>query len=93
MALINLVYAHTQVPGFAVHKEGSSVIWSREPLDGCDVYAYADAFGYRGPRSGIDVLMIFEPIVVLPGQYSEQVWQADHLSTAQDRPDLGGKTR
>jgi FkbM family methyltransferase len=60
-------------------------VWSREPLDGFDVYAYLGAFSYQGPRSGIDVLITLEPIVVLPGEYAEEVWKHfDHVFTFVD---------
>jgi len=75
MALINIVYPHTQVLGFAVHKADTSVIWSRFPLEGFDVYGYFDAYSYRGRQSGLDVLVTCEPLVVLPGEYNETVWQ------------------
>ena len=75
MTLINVVYAHTEVSGYAVHRMNSSVIWSDEPLDDCDIYAYIGAFSYHGRRSGLNVLLTLEPIVVLPGEYNNRVWQ------------------
>lgn len=85
MSLVNIVYAHTEAPGFSVHKEGSSLIWSREPLAGCTVYAYFGAFSYRGPRPGLNILLALEPIVVMPGEYSDNVWQHfDYILTFTD---------
>jgi FkbM family methyltransferase len=39
------------------------------------VYAYFGAFSYRGTRPGLNILLALEPIVVLPGEYSNNVWQ------------------
>ncbi|MBD3279079.1 MAG: hypothetical protein GF388_12330, partial [Candidatus Aegiribacteria sp.] len=83
--LINVVYGHTEFPGHAVHKGRASVIWSCDPMKGCDVYAYIGAFSYQGPRPGWDVLVSLEPIVVLPGEYSQRVWERfDHVLTLVD---------
>jgi GT2 family glycosyltransferase len=73
--LINYVYGHTQFSGYAVHKGNTSIIWSRDPVDNCDVYYYQDAFSYRKNPDGLKVLGMHEPTVVLPGQYSHEVWQ------------------
>jgi len=75
MTVINLIYAHSEIPGFAVHKAGTSAIWSREPLESCDIYAYLGAFSYRGSQPGLDVLLTLEPRVVLPGEYTDRVWR------------------
>jgi len=53
------------------------VLWSNAPIDGCDAYVYHNAFSYRGKRGGIDILMMLEPVVVLPGEFDERVW--DHF--------------
>lgn len=60
-------------------------MWSREQLNGFDVYAYLGAFSYQGHQSGIGVLITLEPIVVLPREYSEEVWRHfDHVFTFVD---------
>lgn len=74
--IINVVYQHfnDQEQVFA-HKNNTSIIWSSQPIDGCDVYAYIDAFSFRGRRQGTNVLLLLEPIVVLPGEYDEAIWK------------------
>jgi len=93
MALVNVVYAHTKVPGYAVHKKNSSIIWSQKPIDGCDAYAYSDAFSYCGKLLGLEMLIMNEPAAVLPGQYSENIWKNfDRVLTwVESIADLGGK--
>ncbi len=82
MSIINLVYGHTKIPGYVVHRGDISVVWSQKPLRGCDIYAYQDAFSYCGPQPGLNVLLLLEPVVVLPGQYNEEVWDRfDHILT------------
>jgi FkbM family methyltransferase len=78
---INIVYEHFQKETTAsLHRGGASVVWSAVPLKGFDVYAYLNASSFRGKQSGIDVLIMLEPIVVLPGEYNEDVWMHfDHI--------------
>lgn len=77
--LVNVVYAHLQAP-YAEHRGNCSVAWTATPVEGADLYAYADAFSYRGPTGGLDVLLMLEPHTVLPGQYSEEAYaRFDHV--------------
>ncbi|HTY25047.1 MAG TPA: glycosyltransferase family 10 [Desulfomonilaceae bacterium] len=78
---INIVYEHFQERNARSFQRGNvSVVWSALPLEGFDVYAYLDASSFRGKQSGIDVLIMLEPVVVLPGEYREDVWQHfDHV--------------
>jgi acetyltransferase-like isoleucine patch superfamily enzyme len=74
--VINVVYdgllpEHAQTK----HRGMVSVKWSPVPLAGCDVYAYVNASSYRGPQDGLSVLLVLEPMVVLPGEYTEEVWK------------------
>ena len=71
--LVNVVYAHLQRP-YAEHRGNCSVAWTPEPVEGADVFAYADAMSYRGITGAVDVLLMLEPHTVLPGQYSEDVY-------------------
>ncbi len=78
--IINLVYEHLQQHQiFAVHRGPITVIATPLPVQGCEVYAYTNAYSFRGRQPGINVLLLFEPIVVLPGQYDKRVW--DHFDS------------
>jgi len=81
--VINIVYQHLQeAHAHAVHKGPFSVIFTADPLTGCDLYAYLNADSFCGAQKGLDVLLLFEPIVVLPGQYNEDIWKHfDHIIT------------
>ena len=73
--LINFVYGHQAENKITAYNKGNvSFIWSANPIDGCDVYVYHNAFSYRGKRGGIDFLLMLEPSVVLPGEYDDHVW-------------------
>lgn len=78
---INIVYEHyPQETKKSLHRGNVSVVWSSLPLAGFDIYAYMNASSFRGKQSGLDVLIMLEPIVVLPGEYSEEVWKHfDHV--------------
>ncbi len=74
--IINMVYEHlSQQQMHTKHADSISIIWSAVPLEGCDVYAYVNASSFRGRIGGIQVLLMLEPVVVLPGEYSEVVWR------------------
>ncbi len=77
MTVINIVYVATKAEGYIMHKGACTVIWSRRPLVGCDLYAYTDPISYYGAQRGIDVLLHAEPIVVLPFSYQDEV--LDHF--------------
>jgi len=79
--VINLVYGHLQQEEpKTVHKGNVSIIWSAQPLEGCDVYLYHNAFSYQGKKGGVDYLLMLEPHVVLPGEFDQQVWKHfDHI--------------
>ncbi len=93
MALINLVYTHTRRTGFAHHKNDTSIILSALPMDDCDMYVYHNAFSYFGERPGLEALLMLEPYVVLPGEYSDDIWAYfDHVLTFSDvLAERGGK--
>jgi tetratricopeptide (TPR) repeat protein/cellulose synthase/poly-beta-1,6-N-acetylglucosamine synthase-like glycosyltransferase/serine acetyltransferase len=78
---MNIVYEHfREASPLPFHRGNVSVVWSALPLEGFDVYAYLDAYSFRGKQSGIDVLIMLEPMVVLPGEYNEVVWRHfDHI--------------
>jgi len=83
--LINYVYAHTRANGFAMHKDNTTIVWSQAPIENCDLYAFQDAFSFTGRQPGINVLLMQEPVVVLPGQYDEQVFDHfDYVLTSLD---------
>lgn len=85
MPLINLVYAHTRRTGFAQHKDDASIVLSASPMADCDMYVYHNAFSYYGERPGEEALLMLEPYVVLPGEYSEDVWlHFDYILTFSD---------
>ncbi|MCX5815078.1 MAG: glycosyltransferase [Proteobacteria bacterium] len=80
---INIVYAHLRADDTQSLRRGSvTVIWSAKPIIGCDIYVYWDAFSYTGIIPGFSVLLLGEPIIVLPGQFHEAVWKEfDHIVT------------
>lgn len=82
----NLVYYHLPDTAWHVAQRGRvSVTVSSVPQQGCDLYVYLDAFGYRGKQKGYDLLFIAEPHVVLPGSYNEDIWSHfDHIFTMYD---------
>lgn len=99
-----MVYAHTRAAGYMERRVSSSqlqlgdggeqvVVWSPAPVEGCDVYCYWDAFSWYGSTTGLNVLLLHEPITVLPGQYNPQVWERfDHILTPyRELSDRGGK--
>ena len=81
--IINMVYQHLlEAQRHALSKDNVSVVWSSTPLKGCDLYAYLNAFSFAGKEEGVHVLLLWEPYVVLPGQWDEKVWsQFDHILT------------
>jgi FkbM family methyltransferase len=83
--LINFVYPHTQSSGFTMKKGDFTVIWSTKPIEGCALYYFQDAFSFREIDGGIKVLGMHEPIVVLPNQYTDDVWNRfDFVLTSLD---------
>ena len=95
MALINIVYPHTRRTGHTEYKGDFTVILSAYPVDDCDMYVYQDAFAYFGELPGIEVLLMLEPYVVLPREYSEDIWHYfDYVLTFVDGlAEKGGKFR
>lgn len=83
---INIVYEHLQKEQIhSRHRGCASIVWSSLPLEGFDVYAYLNSSSFRGKQRGLDVLMMLEPIVVLPGEYNEEIWKHfDHIFTLCD---------
>ena len=58
--VINIVYQHLQeAHAHAVHKGPFSVIFTADPLTGCDLYAYLNADSFCGAQKGLDVLLLF----------------------------------
>ena len=84
--LFNVVYAHLRTEDIhAVHRGNVSVIWSRFPVTGSDLHLYLNAYGFTGPTDGLDVLLLSEPVIVLPGQYDDDIWRHfDHVITLYD---------
>ncbi len=84
--VFNVVYAHLRdEEAYAVRRGNASLIWSRLPLEGCDLYLYMNAHSFAGRQNGLNVLLLQEPAVVLPGQYDETIWnQFDHVITLYD---------
>ena len=82
----NLVYYHLPDTDWHVARRGNvSVTVSSVPQQGCDLYLYLDAFGYRGKQKGYDLLFLAEPYVILPGSYNEDIWRHfDHIFTIYD---------
>jgi FkbM family methyltransferase len=75
---VNVVYAHLRKEDVhEVHRGQVSVVWSSTPLEGCDHYVYHNAFSFRGKQPGLNILLMLEPVVVLPGEYDDRVW--DHF--------------
>ena len=73
--IINFVYEHLRKEdGYASHRDNVSVLWSNVPIERCDAYVYHNAFSYKGKRGGIDILMMLEPVSVLPGEFDDRVW-------------------
>jgi acetyltransferase-like isoleucine patch superfamily enzyme/GT2 family glycosyltransferase/Tfp pilus assembly protein PilF len=69
----------------SVHRGSVSVVWSRLPLVGCDLYLYLNAYSFTGRQEGLNVLYLCEPVVVLPLQYDEAIWRNfDHVVTHYD---------
>lgn len=95
MPLINIVYPHTRRNGFALHKDNVSIILSALPVNECDMYVYQDAFSYFGEMPGLEVLLTLEPTVVLPGEYTDDVFDFfDYVVTFADSlAERGGKFR
>ena len=85
--VFNVVYAHLKdEQAYSVHRGDVSVIWSRLPLEGCGLYLYVNAFSFTGKQKGLNVLLLHEPTVVLPGQYDELIWENfDHVITHYDK--------
>ena len=79
--LVNSVYGHRAENDLPVNHRGNiSVISSSNPIEGCDAYVYTNAFSYKGKKGGLDILLMLEPVVVLPGEYDQQVWKHfDHI--------------
>jgi len=92
--LINSVYGHHTEKNVKLnHKGNVSVMLSAYPIDGCDVYVYHNAFSYRGRRPGLNILLMLEPAVVLPGEFDEEVWKHfDHIFGLFDTLKNRGKT-
>ncbi len=84
--LINVVYEHLQQQHIhAVHRGDVTVLVSPRPVEGGGLYFYADAYSFHGKQTGMDVLLLHEPAIVLPGQYDEKVWDRfDYIFTFYD---------
>ncbi|MCX5809860.1 MAG: glycosyltransferase [Proteobacteria bacterium] len=84
--VFNIVYSHLPIDNMhATHKSNVSVIWTHLPIDNSQLYLYLDAYSYTGIKGSFDILLLHEPIIVLPGQYDSQVWERfDHVITQYD---------
>jgi len=78
---LNIVYGHMQPNQITSQKRGNvNILWSALPIEGCDHYIFHNAFSFRGRLPGMNILLMLEPAVVLPGEFSEEVWKHfDHL--------------
>ncbi len=78
---INHVYGHQSPNDIKAFKRGKvTIICTNLPIDGCDHYVYTNSFSYRGQMPGLNILLMLEPSVVLPGEYNEKVWDDfDHV--------------
>lgn len=84
--IINIVYAHLK-PDFvsAMRRGNVLLVYTARPILDCDMHVYWDAFSFSGRNDGLNVLMLMEPSVVLPGQYNEELWkQFDDVFTIYD---------
>ncbi|HVN98136.1 MAG TPA: glycosyltransferase family 10, partial [Syntrophorhabdaceae bacterium] len=81
--IFNIVYAHLRPEDIrAVHKENVSIIWTRFPIDRAHLYLYLNAYSYTGKKEGLNILLLSEPVIVLPGQYDPHLWaHFDHVIT------------
>ncbi len=84
----NCVYFHLRDKNWSVSRRGNvTVTVSSVPQEGCDLYLYHDAFSFRGKQAGYNLLLLAEPLVVLPGQYNGDIWDHfDHTFTFCDMP-------
>lgn len=72
---INIVYGHKTPDEISTIKRGKiNIIWSCVPIRGCDHYVYRNALNYHGKLPGLNMLLMLEPAVVLPGEFDETVW-------------------
>lgn len=78
---INHVYGHQPPNVIKSFKRGNvNIVCTHLPLEGCDHYIYTNSFSYRGRMPGLNILLMLEPSVVLPGEYNEKVWEHfDHV--------------
>ncbi len=85
--VFNIVYGHLKdEERFAVHRGNVSIAWSGLPLEDCDLYLYVNAYSFTERQKGLNVLLLYEPYVVLPRQYSEAVWSNfDRVITIYDK--------
>ncbi|MDA1193144.1 MAG: glycosyltransferase family 10, partial [Candidatus Poribacteria bacterium] len=75
MARINIVYQHLSPrTGYALRKGGVDIVWSSLPTPNCDLYAYASSLSYTAPQDAPQVLIQWEPVFVLPGDYTDEIW-------------------
>jgi len=81
MLKINVVYGHLSQNNIKATNRGNmSIIWSPLPIEGCDHYVYHNSFSYRGRLPGLNILLMLEPHVVLPGEFDERIWKEfDHV--------------
>ena len=85
--VFNAVYTHLRdEEAHSVHQGNISVVWSRLPLEACDLYLYVNTYSFTGRQNGLNVLLLQEPACVLPGQYDETIWSNfDHVITLYDK--------
>lgn len=80
--VINTVYMHAQPQEvYAVRRGRVTVVRTRLPIAGADLYAYHGAFNVLAATRGVPaVLLNNEPPVVLPGEFTAGVWgRFDHV--------------
>lgn len=75
MPNLNLVYINLEpADGYALQRGSVRVVWSRFPVEGCDLYAYNSAYSYFGERPGPQVLVHMEPVITQPRAFTTEVW-------------------
>ena len=78
---INHIYGHQSPKIIKAFKRGNvTILCTHLPIEGCDHYVYTNSFSYCGKMPGLNILLMPEPSVVLPGEYNDHVWQHfDHV--------------
>ncbi|MDA1191085.1 MAG: glycosyltransferase family 10 [Candidatus Poribacteria bacterium] len=72
---INIVYVGAKpIEGYALRCGNTRVTWSTLPVVGSNLYGYLGSYSYFGKQDAPQVLIQGEPVVVLPGEYTLDVF-------------------